>query len=322
MSRSTPRSPKPSGNSGREDSSCWLILLSFPLPRLLYTPVFLIHQRLRLLVFALGNETQNTFRAQHHTRINALMPPYFRKTIQTQMVARLNWHSMKKTELAHVKALNEAAIVSAQNSGDRTLVGAALGHLAHLYLREEQDTRNAYQLLDRAREHVQKHHALSGWFDIVAAAIAAKEGNQQYCEAAIDEAVGASHHMPQTLEYTDPYFTDFSMISVTAFAGNCWLSIEEPKKAYGLLTTMKMEELAVNRQASALYDISRAYFAAGQREEAQVYALRSIDMALTTKRLYIIPRFITLAQNILLTDHKESHAAAILEYAQLALQAE
>jgi hypothetical protein len=85
---------------------------------------------------------------------------------------------------------------------------------------------------------------------------------------------------------------------------------------------MKMEELAVNRQASALYDISRAYFAAGQREEAQVYALRSIDMAVATKRLYIIPRFITLAQNILLADPKESHASAILEYAQLALQAD
>ncbi len=260
--------------------------------------------------------------ALENTTNENLRRELWRVLAQTQIVARLNWHSVKKTELAHLKALNEAAIVSAQNSGDRTLVGAALGHLAHLYLREEQDTRNAYQILDRAREHIQKHHALNGWFDIVVAAIAVKEGNQQYCEAAIDDAVDAAHHMPQTSEYTDPYFTDFSTISVIAFAGNCWLSVEEPKKAYTLLTTMKMEELAANRQASALYDISRAYLAAGQREEAQVYALRSIDMAVATKRLYIIPRFITLAQNILLTDHKEPHASAIFEYAQSVLQAE
>lgn len=246
----------------------------------------------------------------------------WRVLAQTQIVARLNWHSLKKTELVHAKALNEAAIVSAQNAGDRILVGAALGHLAHLYLREEQDTRNAHQLLDTAREHVQKHHTLNGWFDIVAAAVAAKEGNQQYCEAAIGEAVNAAQHMPQTPEYADPYFTDFSIISVTAFAGNCWLSIEEPKKAYSLLTTMNLEELAVNRQASTLYDISRAYFAAGQREEGQVYALRSLDMAVATKCFYIIPRFIALAQNILLADHKEPHASAMLEYAQVALQSE
>src|SRR5712692_6891875 len=238
----------------------------------------------------------------------------------TQLVTRLNWHSMKKLELAQVKALNEAAIVSAQNSGDKTLIGAALGHLGHLYLREEQDTRSAYQLLYSAREHVQKGHILHGWFDIVTAAITAKEGNRSCCEAAIADAMDAAHRMPQTTEYTDLYFTDFSIISVTAFAGNCWLSLEEPKRAYALLTTMKMEELAVNRQASALYDISRAYLAAGQREEAQAYAFRSIDIALATKCPYIIPRFITLAQNILSTEHNESHAAAILEYARLALQ--
>lgn len=134
--------------------------------------------------------------------------------------------------------------------------------------------------------------------------------------------MNGAYHIPQTPEYADAYFTDFSIISVTAFAGNCWLSLEEPKKAYGLLTTMKIEELAVNRQASALYDISRAYFAAGQREEGQIYALRSIDMAVATKCFYIIPRFITLAQNILLADHREPHASTILEYARVALQAE
>lgn len=239
---------------------------------------------------------------------------------QTQLVARLNWHGTKKLELAQVKTLNEAAIVSAQHSGDKTLVGAALGHLAHLYLREEQDTKSAYQLLGSAREQIQKGHILHGWFDIVTAAIAAKEGNQPYCEAAIADAMDVAYHMPQTPEYTDPYFTDFSPISVTAFAGNCWLSVEEPKKAYSLLTTMKLEDLAINRQASALYDISRAYLAAGQREEAQTYAFRSIDMALATKCWYIIPRLITLAQGILSTDRNEPHAAAILEYARLALQ--
>jgi len=233
--------------------------------------------------------------ALENTTNDHLRRELWRILAQTQLVARLNWHGTKKLELAQVKALNETAIVSAQNSGDRILVGAALGHLGHLYLREEQDTRSAYQLLDSAREHVHKDHILHGWFDIVTAAIAAKEGNQQYSEAAIADAMNVAHRLPQTVEYSDPYFTDFSMISVTTFAGNCWLSVEEPKKAYTLLTTMKLEELAINRQASALYDISRAYLAAEQREEAQAYAFRSIDMALATKCLYIIPRFITLA---------------------------
>jgi len=76
----------------------------------------------------------------------------------------------------------------------------------------------------------------------------------------------------------------------------------------------------MNRHASALYDISRAYFAAGHWEEAQGYALRSIDTALTTNRLYIIPRFITIAQKLLLTDYHEAHATTILDYAYTALQ--
>jgi len=156
----------------------------------------------------------------------------WRVLAQTQLLARLNWHSTKKLELAQVKALNEAAIISAQNSGDRVLVGAALGHLAHLYLSEAQDTQSASQLLDRAREHVQHHHALNGWFDIVTAAIAAKEGNRQECEAAIADAMHAAYSMPQTPESADPYFTDFSLTSVEAFAGNCWLSVEEPEQAY------------------------------------------------------------------------------------------
>ena len=241
---------------------------------------------------------------------------------QTQLVARLNWHGTKKSELTQVKDLNEAAIDSAEHSGDKILLGAAVGHLAHLYLREEQDTRIASQLLESAREQVQGGHILHGWFDIVSAAIAAKEGKQPYCEAAIADAMDAVHHLPHTAEHTDPYFTDFSLISVTAFAGNCWLSLEEPEKAHTLFTTLNLEELAVNRQASALYDIARAYLAAGQREEAQIYALRSIDMALATRCLYIIPRFFPLAQTILSTDRNEPHATTILEYARLALQAE
>ena len=48
--------------------------------------------------------------------------------------------------------------------------------------------------------------------------------------------------------------------------------------------------------------------------------LQSIAQALATPRLNILPRFITLAQKIQEKDHHESHAAAIAEYAQYALQ--
>ena len=51
----------------------------------------------------------------------------------------------------------------------------------------------------------------------------------------------------------------------------------------------------------------------------QAYAFQSIEKALATNRLYIVPRFLTLAQQIQHKDPHESHAAAVAEYAHVAL---
>jgi len=182
---------------------------------------------------------------------------------------------------------------------------------------EEDDIPMAYQLIGRAQELSQKHAALHGWFTMVTAAISAKAGNGAQCQTSIaiatDIAAGLSS------ENTDAFFTDFNAVGVDAFAGNCLLTIGEPITAYKRLTTMHLQALSPNRQASALYDISRAYAAAGELEAMQAYAFQSIDKALATNRLYIIPRFTKLAQEIQKKDSHELHAAAIAEYARVAL---
>ena len=108
-------------------------------------------------------------------------------------------------------------------------------------------------------------------------------------------------------------------MGVDAFAGNCLLSIGEPTEAYKRLTTMDLQALSENRHASAFYDLSRAYAAAGELEAMQAYAFQSIEKALATNRLYIVPRFLTLAQQIQHKDPHESHATAVSEYARVAL---
>ncbi len=104
-----------------------------------------------------------------------------------------------------------------------------------------------------------------------------------------------------------------------AFAGNCFLKVGEPAKALERLTTINLELLADNRHASAFYDIASAHAAMGELDVTQTYAFRSINKALATDRLYIVPRCITLAQGIQERDPHEPHAAAILEYAHIAL---
>lgn len=90
-------------------------------------------------------------------------------------------------------------------------------------------------------------------------------------------------------------------------------------KALERLTSLKLELLADKRHTSSFHDIASAYAAIGEMEATQAYAFQSINKALATHRLYIIPRLITLAQDIQRKDLHETHAAAILEYAHLAL---
>ena len=109
------------------------------------------------------------------------------------------------------------------------------------------------------------------------------------------------------------------MLKLSTIVRGSTLAIEAPTEAYKLLTTMDLQALSENRHASAFYDLSRAYAAAGELEAMQAYAFQSIEKALATNRLYIIPRFLTLAQQIQRKDPQESHAAAIAEYARVAL---
>jgi hypothetical protein len=239
----------------------------------------------------------------------------WRLLAQAQVLVRLN--ITKKHELARAKTWNEAAVASAQQSGDAVLLGATIGHLAHLYLMEESDILTAQQLIDRSKEFVPGHSALDGWLTIVSAAAAAKAKDAKRCKAAIARATEIASSL--TAQDADAFFTDFSMVGVDAFAGNCLLTIGEPAEAYKRLTVMDLRTLSENRHASAYYDLSRAYAAAGELEAMQAYAFQSIDKALATNRLYIVPRFITLAQEIQTKDRRESHAAAIAEYARVAL---
>jgi hypothetical protein len=170
---------------------------------------------------------------------------------------------------------------------------------------DENDIMTAYQLIERSQELAKGHTALSGWLTMVTAAIAARTGNKQQCKMTIASASESATVL--TLKETDAFFTDFSMVGIDALAGNCLLSIGEPKEAYKRLTNMNLPALAENRHASALYDLSRAY------------VFQSIDKALATNRLYIIPRLITLAHTIQEKDRHESHAAIIAEYAHAAL---
>jgi hypothetical protein len=155
------------------------------------------------------------------------------------------------------------------------------------------------------------------WLTILTAATAAKAEDARQCKDSIVRATDIAASLAP--KDADAFFTDFSKVGVDAFAGNCLLSIGEPTEAYKLLTTMDLNALSENRHASALYDLSRAYGSAGELEAMQAYAFQSIDKALATNRLYIVPRFITLAQDIQKQDRHESHAAAIAEYSRVAL---
>jgi transcriptional regulator with XRE-family HTH domain len=235
-----------------------------------------------------------------------------------QLVAGFN--PLKKTQLVQAKTLHEAAIASAQMSGDPLLVGATLGHLAHFHLRKEQDTQKAAQLLDRAGEFTRGYEPLNGWFALVKASIAAKEGHRQHCEAYLTDAMTIAHHLRQTPEHTDVYFTDFSLMSAHVFTVNCWLAIRDAKKAQKHFTDeVNLEELSDNRRASAFCDASKASALVGELALAQNYAFQAIDKALSTQQYYVISRCITLAHMIQKKEPHEPHAAAIAEYAHEAL---
>jgi transcriptional regulator with XRE-family HTH domain len=270
---------------------------------------FATEDGLRTHIGLIQNALENTVSDRYRREL-------WRIQAQSQLLAR---HSItSKRELGRARTWNEFAIASAQYSGDAILLGAALGHLGHLSLTRQGDPVLARHYISQAQEHT-KGDPISGWFAMVIAAIAAAEKNKEECEASVAQATEVVHGLPQTPDCADLYYTDFNVEGVDAFAGNCLLKVGEPKKGLERLSSINLSALSENRHASAFYDIACAYAVLGELEATQAYAFRSIDKALTTDRVYIIPRFIILARGIQKKDPHESHAASIIDYAQTAL---
>lgn len=270
---------------------------------------FATEEGLRSLIGLIQSALENTVHDHYRREL-------WRLQAQAQLLAR---HAItKKQELGRARTWNESAIASAQYSGDAHLLGAALGHLGHLYLTWPHDAVTARQLIAQAQEYT-RGHPVNGWFAMVVAATAAEEKNGEECEASIAKATEIVHSLPETAECSDLYYTDFNVAGVDAFAGNCFLKVGKPSLALERLTSINLGALAGNRHASAFYDMAWAYAQMGELEATQAYAFQAIDKAHATDRLYIIPRCITLAQGIQQRDPGEPHAAAILEYAHVAL---
>jgi transcriptional regulator with XRE-family HTH domain len=251
--------------------------------------------------------------ALYRTKQDIIRRELWRLLAQAQLVARL--HPIQKLGLAQAKTLNEAAIASAINSGDLALTGAAIGHLAHLYLREERNLHKASQLLDQAWDYSQESRDLRGWIAIVRASIAAHQGDLQKCEVHIAEAMEIADSLSGSQRHPDPYFTDFSRLSVQIFAGNCWLTLGASERAYKLLTASPVEELSMNRHASAHYDLARASIVVGEIEAAQRHAFKAMDLAQAMEQEYVIHRCIALAHSIQHRNRCKPLAQAVIEYA-------
>lgn len=277
--------------------------------RALHRAGLAIEEGLRSHIGLLQQALENTIHEGYRREL-------WRIQAQSQLLARQA--AMRKRELGRARTWNEAAIASAQYSGDTLLLGAALGHLAHLYLTWQHDPVSALRLLDQAQEYT-RGHPVNGWFAMVGAAIAAEESKLVACEASIARACEVVQEMPHTAEYADLYYTDFNIAGTDAFAGDCLLKVGEPTKALERLSSINLDELAENRHASTFYDMAWAHAALNELEAMRVYAIRSIDKALATNRLYIIPRLVSLAQEIREKDRHEWHTTAIVEYAHVAL---
>jgi hypothetical protein len=238
---------------------------------------------------------------------------------QTQLLARLGYqpNPAKRQELAQGKTYNELAIAYAQQSGDTALKGGAIGHLAQFYLRQKPDLAKATQYVNEAQPFAQGNNALTGWLSLLQASIDAKADYARQCEKGLAYAMERARDLPQSPEYSDVYYTDFSLVSAQAFCINCWLTIGNPTKAQACFTEMNLPDLSENRQAGALYDASRLYAVLGDLDLTQTYAFQAIDKAIKTHQPYVISRCRKLAATILEREGHEPHATAILEYAQI-----
>jgi transcriptional regulator with XRE-family HTH domain/tetratricopeptide (TPR) repeat protein len=267
-----------------------------------------LHAHITTIQDLLTSTTEDTIRRE-----------LWRLFAQTQLLVRLGYqpNPAKRQELAQGKTYNELAIAYAQLSGDTALKGGTIGHLAQFYLRQEPDLAKATQYLSEARPFARGNNALTGWLSLLHASIDAKTGQARQCEKDLAYAIEIAHALPQSPEYSDVCYTDFSLVSAQAFCINCWLTIGNPRKAQACFTEMNLADLSENRQAGTLYDVSELYAALGDFSLTQTYALQAIDKAIKTHQLYVISRCRKLATTILEKERHEPHATAILEYAQI-----
>lgn len=266
------------------------------------------------IIQGLTSHLQTIHAALEQTIQDTIRHELWKVLAQTQIVASLN--PLKKGERARVKTLLEAAVASAQQSEDALFIGMSLGHLAHFTLCEEQNMLKAELLLHQAHASVPVSHPLNGWFALLKASIAAKEGHPQQCEAYLTDAMDHVSRLPQMSDATDLYCTDFSRTSVHVFAVHCWLVLGNAPKAAEHLADIHLEDVANNRQASAYCDASKAYAMMGEFELAQQCALRAIDKASSTQQMSVIPQCLTVAQTIQQKAPGTPYASVITEYAQ------
>jgi len=147
--------------------------------------------------------------------------------------------------------LNETAIAAVQRSGDTELIAALIGHLAHLYLIWQHDTESARQLIGEAQQYTHRRSPTDGWLTLLQAATAARAGNVRECELALHIADEIAHTLPPGAT-ADTFFTNFSQVSVDAFAGNSLILAGAPVKAYERLTQINLGDMAYNRHARAI----------------------------------------------------------------------
>jgi hypothetical protein len=236
----------------------------------------------------------------------------WRVLAEAQLLARLN--IMKESELGRAKTWNEAAIASARASEDEELVAALIGHLGHLYLMWQQDAVTAEELLTYAGEHTRRGSPLSGWLHLVMGATAARVGHRDRCRAAIDMAREVAHQTDGAAA-EDPFYTDFNVVSVRAFAGNSLFTVGAVREGHDILTSINLGDMVFNRHASTYYDIARAFAADGELEAGKMYAMQAIDSAVDTNRLYMVPRLISWAREMHSGGRDHQHAREVMEYA-------
>lgn len=135
-------------------------------------------------------------------------------------------------------------------------------------------------------------------------------------EASIDDLSAITNHLRTLQRQGDvPIFNELTAhLSVIQNALNATM---DDRQRHDLWRILAQIQLIGRLSPFAKRDLAKAKMFA-----AQEYALKSIDCALATNNLYIIPRFVPLAHTIQQKYPSDSHASTIIEYALSVLYAQ